>query len=55
MSPEVTKFLIQCIGVLFIWIAIDYKRPLEYRFSIFSLDGLAQLVLVTIGLTIYTS
>ena len=55
MNPEIQKFLIGCLGYLFIWIAVDYKRTEECKFGIFTKEGLLQLILITLGGTIITN
>jgi hypothetical protein len=55
MNPEIQKFLIGCLGYLFIWIAVDYKRTKECKFGIFTKEGLMQLILITLGGTIITN
>jgi hypothetical protein len=52
MSIETVKFIMNIFGCVLIWIAVDYKRTPECTFSIFSREGLVQLVLVTVALTI---
>ena len=55
MNPEIQKFLIGCLGYLFIWIAVDYKRTEECKFSLFTKEGMLQMLLVVLGGTIITS
>jgi hypothetical protein len=52
MNPEITKFLLGCLGCFLIWIAVEYKRTPECKYSLFSNEGLVQFLLITIGVTI---
>ncbi len=43
------EFLIHVIGFYLIFVAIDYKRPEEYRAPLFSWDWFVQITLVVIA------
>jgi hypothetical protein len=42
-------FLINVIGWTLIWIAVDFGRPKECRFSLFQWEGFFQFILILFG------
>jgi len=42
-------FLLHIIGWTLIWIAVDFGRPEEYRFSLFQSKGFFQFILILLG------
>lgn len=55
MNPNLINFLCQMAAFFIIWIAVDYKRPEEYRFSLFSKEGAVQFLLITVAGVILTN
>ncbi len=49
------SFLLQIVAFFILWIAVDYKRPSEYRFDLFSKDGAVQFLLITVAGIILTN
>jgi hypothetical protein len=49
-----TNFLLQLVAFFLLWIAVDYKRPAEYRFDLFSKEGAVQFLLITVAGLILT-
>lgn len=55
MNPNLINFLCQMAAFFILMIAVDYKRPSEYRFDLFSKDGAVQFLLITISGVILTN
>lgn len=55
MNPLLINFLCQMAAFFIILIAVDYKRPSEYRFDLFSKDGAVQFLLITVAGVILTN
>ena len=49
------EILIQMVAFFLIWVAVDYKRPDGFRFSIFTMNGFVQFLLITIAGLILTN
>jgi hypothetical protein len=43
------NFIINLIGIFLIFVAIDYKRPMEYRAKTFSKDWWIIILIVSLG------
>jgi len=50
---EVKKGIMEIIAILLIWFAIDYGRQDDFKYDVFSNEGILQFFLVLVALLLY--